>query len=234
MLNTHSGGSVDRRFTARVLLSGDHPMIRSGLGLLLAGDGIVVAGECFNRPDALRRGLSAEADLVLMDFDLDAGTPSSAAPLDALLAAAGSCPVLILTRSADPGAVSLALYKGVAGVVLKSRPAEVLFRAVRAVLADGVFLERTTVAGVFRPAPPRAETPPPKLTRRETEIVELVSLGLQNKKIAERLSIRETTVRHHLTSIFDKLALTNRMELMRYAYREAGVPFETSAIVERS
>lgn len=207
-------------------------MIRSGLGLLLAGDGIAVAGECFNRPDALRRGLSVEADLVLMDFDLDGGTPSSAALFDSLLAAAGTCPVLILTRSADPGAVSLALYKGVAGVVLKTRPAEVLLRAVRAVLADGVFLERTTMAGVFRPAPPpvaSAPSPSPKLTRREKEIVELVSLGLQNKKIAERLSIRETTVRHHLTSIFDKLALTNRMELMRYAYREAGVPFETSA-----
>lgn len=230
MLNTHPGGSVDRRITARVLLSGDHPMIRSGLGLLLSGDGIAVAGECFNRPDALRRGLNAGADLVLMDFDLDGGTPSSAVLFDALLAAAGTCPVLILTRSADPGAVSLALYKGVAGVVLKTRPAEVLLRAVRAVLADGVFLERTTMAGVFRPAPPPvAATLQAKLTRREKEIVELVSLGLQNKKIAERLSIRETTVRHHLTSIFDKLALTNRMELMRYAYREAGVPFETSA-----
>ena len=224
MFNTHSGGSVDRRFTARVLLSGDHPMIRSALALLLADDGIVVTGECFNRPDALRRGLSAGADLVLIDFDLDAGTPASTVLFDSLLDAAGSCPVLILTRSADPGAVSLALYKGVAGVVLKSRPADVLLRAIRTVLADGVFLERTTVAEVFRPEPSRqAAMSPPKLTRRETEIVELVSLGLQNKKIAERLSIRETTVRHHLTSIFDKLALTNRMELMRYAYREAGV-----------
>lgn len=230
MSNTHSGGSVDRRFSARVLLSGDHPMIRSALGLLLAGDGIVVAGECFNRPEALRRGLSADADLVLVDFDLDAGTPASTALFDSLLTAAGRCPVLILTRSADPGAVSLALYKGVAGVVLKSRPAEVLLRAIRTVLADGVFLERTTVAGVFRPEPScQAAMPPPKLTRREAEVVELVSLGLQNKKIAERLSIRETTVRHHLTSIFDKLALTNRMELMRYAYREAGVPFETAS-----
>jgi DNA-binding NarL/FixJ family response regulator len=232
MFNDNFGGSADRRSTARILLSGDHPMIRSALGLLIAGDSVVVAGECFNRPDALRRGLSSGADLVLMDFDLD-GTQESTALFDSLLSAAGKCPVLILTRGADPKAVSLALYKGVAGVVLKSRPAEVLLRAIRAVLADGIFVERTTMAGVFRLAPPLpVAMKPATLTRRETEIVELVSLGLQNKKIAERLSIRETTVRHHLTSIFGKLALTNRMELMRYAYREAGLPFETA--VDRS
>jgi two-component system nitrate/nitrite response regulator NarL len=173
--------------------------------------------------------LSAETDLVLVDFDLDPGT---SAQLDGLLAAAEPCPVLILTRSADPGAISLALYKGVAGVVLKSRPPDVLLRAIRAVLADGVFLERTTMAGVLRPATTPIELAPvARLTPRETEIVELVSLGLQNKKIAERLSIRETTVRHHLTSIFDKLALTNRMELMRYAYREAGHSSGASNIV---
>ncbi|HEX9982486.1 MAG TPA: LuxR C-terminal-related transcriptional regulator, partial [Thermoanaerobaculia bacterium] len=57
-----------------------------------------------------------------------------------------------------------------------------------------------------------------RLTRREQEIVELVNLGLKNKIIAERLFITETTVRHHLTSIFNKLAVTSRLELMRYTY----------------
>jgi DNA-binding NarL/FixJ family response regulator len=228
MLNHNHGGGVDTRSAARVLLSGDHPMIRSAIGMLIAGDGIVVVGECFNRPDVLRRGLGAGIDLVLLDFDLDGGTT---ALFDSLVAVAGACPILVLTRGADPEVISLAFYKGVAGVVLKSRPAEVLLRAIRAVLADGVFLERTTAAGVFRPAPSRAEVEPSKLTRRESEVVELVSLGLQNKKIAERLSIRETTVRHHLTSIFDKLALTNRMELMRYAYREADRGSDTSYIM---
>jgi two-component system nitrate/nitrite response regulator NarL len=58
------------------------------------------------------------------------------------------------------------------------------------------------------------------LTKREHEIISLLSEGLQNKQIASRLSISETTVRHHLTSIFDKLGIANRLELIVYAYRQ--------------
>jgi len=65
---------------------------------------------------------------------------------------------------------------------------------------------------------PQRNDVPGKLTRREREIVDLVSLGLKNRKIGERLFISETTVRHHLTSIFTKLAVTSRLELMRYTY----------------
>jgi two-component system, NarL family, nitrate/nitrite response regulator NarL len=57
------------------------------------------------------------------------------------------------------------------------------------------------------------------ITKREHEIITLIGEGLQNKLIASRLSISETTVRHHLTSIFDKLGVANRLELIVYAYR---------------
>jgi len=140
--------------------------------------------------------------------------------------------VLIVTRSDDPAAVVAALRNGAAGVVLKSRPADVLLRAIRSVLAGGSWVERTTVAGVFPPATVHDDAPVRgELTRRELQIVELVSQGLQNKKIAERLSITHTTVRHHLTSIFEKLSITNRMELMRYAFGETR---SSSEIVHRT
>ena len=58
------------------------------------------------------------------------------------------------------------------------------------------------------------------ITKREREIISLLGEGLQNKQIASRLSISETTVRHHLTSIFDKLGVANRLELIVYAYRQ--------------
>jgi len=58
------------------------------------------------------------------------------------------------------------------------------------------------------------------ITKREYEIISLLGEGLQNKQIASRLSISETTVRHHLTSIFDKLGVANRLELIVYAYRQ--------------
>jgi DNA-binding NarL/FixJ family response regulator len=80
-------------------------------------------------------------------------------------------------------------------------------------------VERSTAASVFPSDRVHDDAlVPRRLTRREAEIVDLVSQGLQNKKIAERLSITDTTVRHHLTSIFEKLSVTNRLELMRFAY----------------
>lgn len=209
------GGLAESVSTARVLISGDQPLIRTALGLLISGGGFVVADECFNQPEALRRRAAA-ADVVVMDLDLDVGRLTRMDKLERLLAAAYGRPVLIVTRSDHSATTVEALRKGATGVVLKSRPAEVFLRAIRVVLAGGVWMERSTVASVFQP--PAAHDDAGRLTRREQEIVELVSQGLQNKIIAERLSITHTTVRHHLTSIFEKLSVTNRLELMRYAY----------------
>lgn len=220
------GSFVEWTAPTRILVSGDHPLIRSALGALLSANGLAVCDECLNQPDALRRAVGSGVDLVIMDLDLDANRLTRMEKLERLLVAASGCPVLIITCSEDPTATVMALRSGAAGVVLKSRPTPVLMRAIRAVLAGDSWLERSTMAHAFRPASTRVDViVPEKLTRREAQVAKLVSLGLQNKKIAERLSITETTVRHHLTSIFDKLALTNRMELMRYAYRE-GTPSE--------
>lgn len=189
--------------------------MRTALGLLISRGGLTVAEECVNQPEALRRVANA-ADIVVMDLDLD---PGRLARLEYLLAAANACPVLLVTHHDHPAAAAAAMRKGAAGVVLKSRPADVFLRAIRTVLAGGVWVERSAAATVFHPI--RAHDDAlvhRRLTRRESEIVELVSQGLQNKKIAERLSITDTTVRHHLTSIFEKLSVTNRLELMRFAY----------------
>ncbi|HEX7154759.1 MAG TPA: response regulator transcription factor [Thermoanaerobaculia bacterium] len=213
-MHLHSG-SLREWHSARVLLSGDSPLIRTALALLISGNGLAVAAECANQPEALRRTVGGGIDLVVMDFDLDASRLTRMARLEQLVAAAGACPILLLTQSDDRRAVSASLQMGVAGVVLKSRPAEVLLRAMHVVLAGGAWLERSTVTSVLHP-----DAATDRLTPRETQIVELVCLGLQNKKIAARLAITENTVRHHLTSIFDKLSLANRMELMRYAFEE--------------
>ncbi|HYC90461.1 MAG TPA: response regulator transcription factor [Thermoanaerobaculia bacterium] len=195
-----------------MLISGDQPLIRTALGLLVSGGGLHVVDECFNQPEALRRRAAA-ADVVVMELDLDARRLTRMEKLEQLLAAANGCPVLIVTRSDHPKSLAEAMHKGAAGVVLESRPAELFLRAIRVVLAGGVWVERSTAASVFQ-----VQDDAGRLTRREQEIVELVTQGLQNKTIAERLSITHTTVRHHLTSIFEKLSVANRLELMRYAY----------------
>lgn len=211
------------KLDTRVLMSGDYPLTRSALALLLSHGGLTVAGECCNQPDALRRAIASGMDLVVMDLDLDATRITRMEKLVQLLNAASGCPVLIVTRSEDPHTIVTALRKGAAGVVRASNPPDVFLRAARAVLAGGAWFERSTVASVFRSMPAREPSIGERLTPREMQIVELVSQGLQNKKIAERLSITDTTVRHHLTSIFEKLSVTNRMELMRYTYGDVAI-----------
>lgn len=203
---------------ARILLTGDQTLIRTALGLLLSANAMTVIGECSNDPAAVRAFMHT-VDLVVMDLDLDMHGSTRTDKLGPLLGAAKGIPVLIVTRGGDSRGISAALQHGALGVVLKNRPAEVLVRAIRAVLAGEVWLERSMVMHFFRDettVPRDRSVMPERLTPREAQVVELVSLGLPNKQVAERLSIAENTVRHHLTSIFDKLAVTNRVQLMRY------------------
>lgn len=206
--------STSEWHSSRVLLSGDSPLMRTALGHLLSVHGIAPVDECANHPEAVGHAVRSGIDLLVMDFELDSTRLTHTVRFEQLLSAAHGCPVLVVTQTGDHRAIVGAFQRGVAGVVLKSRPADVFMRAIRAVLAGGAWMERSTVASVFDTTVTTTE----RLTPRETEVVELVTLGLKNKKIAERLSIAENTVRHHLTSIFDKLAVTNRMELMRHAY----------------
>ena len=215
-----------RASAARILLTGDQVLMRTALGMLISTQDLTVVGECFNDPEAIRAWMQ-DVDLVVMDLDLDTQASIRPEKLGPLLGAAKGLPVLIVTRGGEGRGISAALQYGALGVVLKDRPAEVLMRAIRAVLAGEVWLERSMVTSFFRGERPVADdrpVMPERLTPREAQIVELVSLGLPNKQIAERLAIAENTVRHHLTSIFDKLAVENRVQLMRYTW-DGGVAF---------
>jgi two-component system response regulator DegU len=200
---------------ARVLMTGDHPVVRTAIARLIESEpGLHVVGECVNRCHELAEAMKLTPDIVVMDLDIE--RPDAVAQL---LVHATRCPVLILTGSSDSQFLATVFAHGVLGVVLKNRPAEVLIRAIRAIVAGEAWMEPATLAHVFGAASPRRGPDlRARLTRREQEIVELVNLGLKNKLIGERLFITETTVRHHLTSIFNKLAVTSRLELMRDTY----------------
>lgn len=209
----------------RILVTGDRPLIRTALSLLISSSGgLTVVGECANEIEAIGTAVADRPDVVVMDLDLDPRCAPNAAPdrLPRLIRAANGCPVLIVTAKEDPASIVCALQHGVLGIVVKTRHADILLRAIRNVSAGEPWIEPGIIAHIVRKETARDTEytmPVGKLTRRESEIVELVSQGLQNKKIAERLFISETTVRHHLTSIYDKLSVTNRLELMRHTYR---------------
>jgi DNA-binding NarL/FixJ family response regulator len=133
--------------------------------------------------------------------------------------------VLVLTGSSDPEFHRRAVCLGAIGVLSKDKPADVLVKAIEKIHAGEAWLDRTMTATVLREMSPRNRKQDPEelkitsLTEREREVIKLVGEGLKNKQIAERLFISDITVHHHLTSIYSKLEVADRLELLIYAYR---------------
>jgi two-component system, NarL family, nitrate/nitrite response regulator NarL len=128
----------------------------------------------------------------------------------------------------DAQARHRAVHLGAMGLVEKEAAPEVLLKAVHKIRDGEVWLDRATTASVLAELSrsteaARSDPEVPKiasLSARELEVVGLLGEGLGNKRIAERLCISETTVRHHLTSIFTKLDVHDRLELLLYAHRQ--------------
>jgi DNA-binding NarL/FixJ family response regulator len=118
------------------------------------------------------------------------------------------------------------------GVLMKESPPAVLLKAIQKVVAGEFWLDRRTTASLLidmrRDANRSVEKAPvnklARLSEREREVVSLVGEGLRNKQIAERLRISESTVRHHLTSVFDKLEVSDRLELVVYSFQNGLLP----------
>ncbi len=178
----------------------------------------------------LRTQLRLLCGLLLQDLTRRQGTekqplPALHYPLE-LRTAAPHARVLILTALHDPELHRRAVGLGAAGLVLKEKVPEVLFRAIEKVHAGEAWLERVTIANALDELTSRngSQLDSEKckiaaLTTREHEVMLLVTQGFKNQQIAKRLFISETTVRHHLTATFHKLAVVDRLELVIYAYR---------------
>jgi len=210
----------------RILLVDDHAVVRAGLRLIIQSrTGMTIVGEAGNRDDALSLADSEHPDIILLDLDL--GGESGMTLIADLIAAAGEARIVILTGLRDPEAHRQAVLLGAMGIVKKEKAAEVLISAIERVHAGEAWLDPSLMAGVLtemtrssrgRKTDPEADKIA-ALTNREREVIALVGEGIKSKEIAGRLFISETTVRHHLTSIFDKLGVADRVELLIYAYR---------------
>jgi len=206
----------------RILLVDNQTVVRSGVRRLLESRAeLEVIGEVGIHADSIALATKEQPDLILItlneDSDLDI--------LPELLSSSEESRVLILTSIRDPNLHQRAVRLGATGVVLKDTPAEILFKAISKVYLGEVWLSRTTTANVLtRLVRMNDELDAESkkistLTQREREIVTLIGEGLKNKQIASRLFISEATVRHHFTSIFAKLDVSDRLELIIYAYR---------------
>ena len=205
-----------------VMLVGDQLLIRSALRQLLAALGFAVVGEASSAEEALRIAEAQRPDVTLVDLDsaLDASSC-----IEDLTSVSGSRRVIGISDRHHAVEHSRLVELGAAGLVLKSDSPEALEKAIRKVHAGEIWLDRTSTAELLGRMSRRRRVEDLEgakidaLTRREHEIVALIGEGLKNAAIAQRLFISEATVRNHLTSIFDKLDLSDRFELAVYAFR---------------
>lgn len=212
----------------RILLIDDHTVMRLGLRMLIENQqGLKVVGEASGRADALELAQREQPDVILLDLGLPGTDGISLIP--ELQAVAKEARILVLTGVLEPEAHKRAIHLGAVGVVLKEKAPEVLIKAIEKVHEGEMWLDRAMVANVIR-TPSRfrdAKKEDPEatkiatLTEREREVIALVGEGLRNKQIADRLFISEGTVRNHLTTVFSKLEVSDRFELLIYSYRHA-------------
>ena len=209
----------------RILLIEDQLVIRAGLRLLIESQpGMQVVALAANREEALKFAACESPDLILLDLKL--GEESGLAFLPELRAATPKARVLVLTSSKDVDVHRQAVRLGAAGIVLKDQEPELLIKAIRKVHAGEVWLDRTTTGNIFHEMTQNSGDLDPEqskiqsLTDREFQVIKLIAEGLKNKEIAKRLFISETTVTHHLSSIFSKLEVSDRLELVIYAFAQ--------------
>lgn len=221
---------MESRFSApvRVLIVDRHAMVREGLRALLdAQSDVEVVGDTRGGADAVAAAAALAPDVVLLDVALP-GFPGPDVMRQLTQAGIPSLVILLSTDGTGRSDIQKALKLGARGVVAKESSIEVLLRAIRAVHAGDYWLGRDVIADLVdaeftgdSPAGP----PDPRntfgLTPRELELVSLVAAGCSNKEIAERCRIREDTVKHHLSSIFDKTGMSSRVELALFALRNS-------------
>ena len=199
--------------SVRVVLADDHPLFRRGVrGLLDAAGGITVVGEAATGEAALALVRRLAPDVLLLDIEMPGMSGVDVAR--ALHAAGDPVAVLVLSAYDDEPYVRELLERGAAGYLTKEEAPERIVEAVRGVAAGRRgWLSRGMAAPAPRPPEPAA------LSSREREVLGLVAEGLDNAAVARRLFLSESTVKNHVTNIYDKISVRTRAEAVAWAWR---------------
>ncbi len=211
----------------RIVVADDHPIFRDGLCKLLALESdFEVVAQAQDGRQVLEILQQLAPDILLLDLKMPG--LDGLTTLQKLQTARNKTRVIVLTASDDKNEFVQAMKLGTSGIVLKQTATELLIKSIRKVHAGEIWLDSHTTAAVIRQfvaeeAPPPAPMPAPRdrerspLSQREREIVALVAQGFKNKEMAEKMFISEQTVKNHLHNIFDKLGVSDRLELALYA-----------------
>jgi DNA-binding NarL/FixJ family response regulator len=204
--------------TIRILIADDQTISRCGLRKLLETQSdFDIVGEASDPAEAVRSTHELKPDVLLVAL-----STHDWSGLDVLSQLTGSTVrTILLMPEIDTADAVKVLHVGARGVILKDSPMHLLFKSIRCVFRGEIWLGRDAMLDVVQALSvlnhQRAEAPSSCLTAREKDVLTLVVSGNTNKDTAQKLSISEDTVKHHLTSIFDKTGVSNRLELALFA-----------------
>jgi DNA-binding NarL/FixJ family response regulator len=199
--------------TIRVLIADDHAVVRSGLEKLLGtAEDIEIVGIAENGEEAVAIARAQQPDVVLMDLSMPVmdGTEATKKVLEEV----SDARVVVLTSFADDRHIADALRAGAIGYVLKHASPDELLGAIRSAAAGDSPMDPKAARVLLESKRVGAGD---ALSAREQEVLRLVVAGLANKQIARRLSIAERTVKAHLTNIFSRIGVTDRMQAAFWA-----------------
>ncbi|HLN97529.1 MAG TPA: response regulator transcription factor [Pyrinomonadaceae bacterium] len=206
----------------KILLIDNHNLVRSGIKLLIQSNPTleVIAAEsaCCN---VINHGL-AQPDVILLA--VESATDERIDCMPGLLKSFPDAAVLVLTDVKDINFHARCMRAGASGIISNDQSPELLFRAILKVHAGEIWIERGCFRSLLSVLENNSQngheaTKIRSLTERELEIIHCIAQGLHNKQIGEKLFICEATVSHHLTTIFSKLDIPDRLALVIYSYR---------------
>ena len=201
--------------TITVVLADDHPVVRSGLRMLLdAQDDVEVVAEAGDVDAARRSVLGYKPTVLVLDLNMPGGSSLEAIP--AMAESSPDTSVVVLTMQEDPAFAREALRAGASGYVLKQSAGTELVQAIRSAASGGTWLNPELGARMAA-APATPAGPPGDLTDRELDVLRLIALGHTNNEIAGQLFLSVRTVETHRAHIQQKLGMSSRAQLVRYA-----------------
>lgn len=204
----------------KILIVDDHPVVREGISAMLTREhDFKIVGEASNGLEALEKAHQLSPDIILMDLRMPEMDGVEA--ITRIKQAKPDIKFIILTTYSDDEYIFKGIAAGARAYLLKDAPRDELFKAVRAVYRGESLIQPVVASKVLDKLAELARKSPASetLSEREIEVLKLMAKGVSNSNIAEELSITQSTVKTHITSIFQKLNVTTRTEAVTTALK---------------
>lgn len=204
----------------KVLIADDHSMVREGLKQLIElEDDIEVVAQAGDGKETIKKIFEFEPDIVLLDINMP--IMNGLEVLEELKKMKKEVDVLLLTIHNEVEYLYRAVEIGVEGYVLKDSESDVLIKAIRSIHSGESYIQPNMASLLFKKINGELDyqVRHHKLTRRETEVLKLITLGSLNKEIADELCISEKTVKNHVSNIFKKIEVSDRTQAAVYAIK---------------